>query len=375
MRPIEQRLNTERRSRERNVRRKYIIVSEGYVTEPLYFQGLRDNRGIAGISSLVDVVILQRYRSDSGVSDPLRILDLLDEYMESVKTGHYRLESVVHVVSEQLPDDPELHKVMSGRLEKLTDDKGYVINLDEARYTVSDILKPYGYDKRVSIPDLIDYQEEVDSVCVIVDRDRSNRGADKIDEFIRRCRGSGYKPYISNPCFELWFLMHFDSYDSIDPKQLLTNPMVGSKRFTEDQLDMILKEEVGHGYNKTRFDCITFIERTENAIDRSKTACTDPRKLKYELGTNVGVLLENMRGKDDDSDIRFAPCRGGIRYCCQDASFSMISDNTVSSSATDSPLEVSINDALLPHIVILMMPCPSRISSFEFMRSPRATFL
>ena len=78
MRPIGQRLNVERRSRTKEVARRYFVASEGYVTEVSYFTALGENREIAGISSLVEVVALQRDVCDSGISDPLRIVDLLD---------------------------------------------------------------------------------------------------------------------------------------------------------------------------------------------------------------------------------------------------------------------------------------------------------
>lgn len=78
---------------------KFIIVSEGYRTEPRYFTALSDNRRIAGINSLIDIIILQRESSDAGCSCPKTILDLLDEYMSSVRCGHHSLDLIINSIA------------------------------------------------------------------------------------------------------------------------------------------------------------------------------------------------------------------------------------------------------------------------------------
>ena len=94
MRPIGQRFNVERRSRTKEVARRYFVASEGYVTEVCYFTALGENREIAGISSLVEVVALQRDVCDSGISDPLRIVALLDCYVRSMKAGYHHIDLI-----------------------------------------------------------------------------------------------------------------------------------------------------------------------------------------------------------------------------------------------------------------------------------------
>lgn len=48
MRPVEERFNPHRNIKSRTVTSKYIIVTEGYRTEQIYFDALRDNRSLAG---------------------------------------------------------------------------------------------------------------------------------------------------------------------------------------------------------------------------------------------------------------------------------------------------------------------------------------
>lgn len=69
--------------------------------------------------------------------------------------------------------------------------------------------KLFNSDPVIDIPKLVDYRQGIDHICVVVDRDRENRSSSDIDEFIRRCKKTRYEPFITNPCFELWLLMHF----------------------------------------------------------------------------------------------------------------------------------------------------------------------
>ena len=45
-----------------------------------------------------------------------------------------------------------------------------------------------------------------------------------------------------------------------------------------------------------------FMHRTGEAVDRSKSHCHDPVRLKGELGTNLGELLMGMRSERGRQD-------------------------------------------------------------------------
>lgn len=87
MRPVGKRFEPGRGTGSLSVVPKYILVTEGFSTEQVYFKALRDSRSVAGISGLIDIVLLQREPLDSGLSHPMVLLDLLDEYMDCVGPG------------------------------------------------------------------------------------------------------------------------------------------------------------------------------------------------------------------------------------------------------------------------------------------------
>lgn len=276
------------------------MASEGYATEPLYFQALDDNREVVGIPERIQVLALQRESADAGVSDPIRVVDLLDTYMKSLRSGRYSLDLILEQVRDQMPDpDPELKSKVLEKCSNLVDEEGFAVDPNAVVAILKEIFsESYGVELEYRPRELPEYREGIDRICVVIDRDRENRDATKMDEFLHRCSQSGYEPYISNPCFELWLLMHFDEYDMIDRNILLKNPMKGSKRFTESELDKILRNKFNRGYKKSEFDTMTFVQRTDEAIKRSLTSCVDPHRLKSELGTNLGLLLKEMKQED-----------------------------------------------------------------------------
>lgn len=307
MRPIEERFDPGRPDRPLTIRPKFIIVSEGFRTEQRYFEALRDNREIAGISGLIEIVMLQREDMDNGVSNPLALLDLLDEYMKCVRNGRYSLTLVLEFTANSLCNrfgltrrDERLEEYrdrVRSESEGLIEEGGFIGYLDDVLNVCKDVsTSMFGDCPAFDPPKLIEFRPDTDRICVIVDRDSDDREQDVMDKFLRRCKRSGYKPYISNPCFELFLIMHFEEFYSIDRETLLLNPLIDGKRFTEIELDRIVRDiNPTNRYDKTQYDPGMFLHRVGEAIECSMGLCHDPNRLKRELGTNLGELMLDMR--------------------------------------------------------------------------------
>ena len=303
MRPVGKRFESGRGRGIRKVVPKFIIVTEGYRTEQIYFDALRENRVVAGISALVDIVLLQREPADSGLSHPLVLLELLEKYMECVRAGRYSIDLVLEVVCNEI----WVSRGISGANARVEAYRSAVRDaVGESTDGVADIVdacrgiakRMFGFRPVVDLPELIDYRPDVDRVCVIVDRDADNRGPSVIDDFVRGCRSRGYTPYVTNPCFELWLMMHFEEFDKEDREMLLRNPMVDGRRFTEMELDRIVRGiRPENSYHKSEYDPGMFMHRIGEAVERSMGLCRDPLRLKSELGTNLGELLGEMRSR------------------------------------------------------------------------------
>ena len=139
--------------------------------------------------------------------------------------------------------------------------------------------------------DKFTYSKEIDKVCFIVDRDKRNFKDYQYDDFVQKCNKYGYFPYISNPTFEIFLLMHSNKIFEFEEKDLLENKKVNrNKKFLEIHLSNIF------ACNKRNIYFDNFRNRIKTAIKNEKEFCEDINELKYKLGSNVGILINEMIG-------------------------------------------------------------------------------
>ncbi|MCL1984737.1 MAG: RloB family protein [Methanomassiliicoccaceae archaeon] len=315
MRPVNNNLEIGRKSREKKIKRRFILAFEGYRTEVQYFQGVSDNRPKLRISSLIDVCPLNRDPQHSGLSDPERVLELLEEYINFLKRGKYSADLFINTFISEIikeKDIQDLGKKIDILIEKakeklrpICDGDGYIEDPEKASEVCSDAYTEiFSPEKEVDFkaPEPMDYREERDIVCVIVDRDAELRGEDKCRRFFGRCEENKFRPIMTNPCFELWLLLHFDeALDGVDDKILLRNEKTDGVRYTERKLDEILRTipaKEGKGYSKDDLDFYDFMDRTDNAIKNEKKFCKGKKCTITKVGSEIGSLIEDMWRSD-----------------------------------------------------------------------------
>lgn len=133
------------------------------------------------------------------------------------------------------------------------------------------------------------YDKEIDKVCFVIDRDPQNFSEQQYDNFLKMCKDYNYKVYVSNPTFELFLLMHDDKIFDIDKRAMLENRRVSnSKRFLEVKLSEIF------GCNKKNINFEKFKVNIKKAINNEKKFEENLFDLKDNLGSNVGILLDEM---------------------------------------------------------------------------------
>lgn len=133
------------------------------------------------------------------------------------------------------------------------------------------------------------FDKEIDKVCFVIDRDPQNFSEEQLNEFIKNCKECGYDVYLSNPTFELFLIMHDDRVLEFDRTEMLENRKQSrSKRFLEIKLSEIF------GCNKKNLNFEKFKSNIKRAIKNEKKFCENLERLKNELGSNVGILLNSM---------------------------------------------------------------------------------
>ncbi len=137
--------------------------------------------------------------------------------------------------------------------------------------------------------DKFTYSKDIDKVCFVVDRDKQNFKPKQYDEFIEKCNSYGYYAYVTNPTFELFLLMHSNKIFEYEEEELLENKKINkNKRFLEIQLSNIFY------CNKKNINFDKFKNRIKTAIENEKEFSENIYELKNKLGSNVGILLNEM---------------------------------------------------------------------------------
>ncbi len=137
-----------------------------------------------------------------------------------------------------------------------------------------------------------EYYPNYDKVCFIVDRDCKSFTEEQFDEFVKTCKAKDYRAYITNPCFEFFLLMHSNDVFSLDRDEIKENPKVNAnKRFLEKKVS-----EIFYCNPKSHMIFAKFKPYIRNAIENEKSFCEDISGLKKQVGSNVGLLLEELIG-------------------------------------------------------------------------------
>lgn len=297
----------ERTESERKAAKKYYLVYEGSKTEAQYFLGIDENKELLNINSLIEIVPILRSYNEEDWSNPKKILDKLIEYVstqegESLSVGTFLDKMIDWLLEEQIISDKGIYNKynLKEKCLELFESETEVIKIADASKIVSTFLtKELNISDSVKqIEDYIEkqfvtYEEGYDKICLIADRDKQSFKEEQYDYVVKTCKRKGYGFYVSNPCFELWLLLHYDEILSMDREKLHTNPKEtprAKKRFLEKRLSSLMS-----GYNKNSLLFSRLADKVCRAIENEKQFCEDINELKTELGCNIGLLIKEMQ--------------------------------------------------------------------------------
>lgn len=100
-------------------------------------------------------------------------------------------------------------------------------------------------------------------------------------EVVRLCRQKGIGVALTNPCFDLWLLLHFDEFPS---EQVLTCEQVGQK----------IRDKTGQ-YNKTKIYNLDITQdHVTDAVRRSAMNQQSGGDIPTELQTTIHLIIEDL---------------------------------------------------------------------------------
>ncbi|MGL5257541.1 MAG: RloB family protein [Proteocatella sp.] len=295
------------------VRKKYFLIYEGICTEEIYFNKLIEVRHEINIQPLIELIPLIRDYSEKGYSNPKKILECLISYLDEVTSGTMSYKTLFDRIIAYLEQNDYLYtkaqdstkyiwqvltmccqekigKQIDHDVDNILEDGQTLINELCAKVSLKKVVEniiPIFEQSRFT------YDKNIDEVCLIVDRDRDsfieNTSIHQYTEVLQECRRARIKLYVSNPCFEFWLLLHFDRIESLDRNALIN----GSNLDIEKKL-----KEFFPKYSKAKYDAEMFVCHIDKAIENERFFCEDPVLLESSLGSNIGLLIQELQGKD-----------------------------------------------------------------------------
>ncbi len=274
-------------------RKKYVLAFEGEKTEERYFTKLLNNRRELGINSLIDFVILERDICEQGVSNPKHLANLLLNKLDEVNNKQISDITLINRIANIL----DKNNILKSKFKGLCDSYRRIMKSNHFEmFDTDDEIKKYLYDVldvneelKIIIDDYIaelllfndiNYDLELDEICLIVDRDYEIFSEEQYDYVKNVCETNKITLCISNPFFEFWLLLHTENVLDYHKNDLK------NKIFIYDKL----KEKLGK-YDKCNYDTESLIKNIHLAVENEKKFCETIECLRNEVGSNIGVLI------------------------------------------------------------------------------------
>ncbi len=301
-------------SKEDRTRKKYFLVFEGSRTEEIYFDTINELKGKIGINPLIEIISIERTYSEYGWSNPKKILEQLLKDLEEIEDGKLSYKTLVDKIMEIIVEDKNFSLKISKKsnLKEVIEDieneieslENTVKNIEEDCITLLSIITKKVFLVKEEIANILEkvlenignqqitYSEDIDKMCLIVDRDKKSFKEEQYNYVKEECKRKNFKFYVTNTCFEFWLLLHFDEVHSINREKLLENKRASSKvRYVESELKKYFP------YNKNKYNAELLIEKIDLAIENEKRFCEDIEELKDKLGSNIGLLIKELKEK------------------------------------------------------------------------------
>jgi hypothetical protein len=134
---------------------------------------------------------------------------------------------------------------------------------------------------------------EGDELWMVIDRDKQSWTQKEIARVARLCIQKNYGFALSNPCFEVWLLLHvkdFNSYSKQKQKALFIN----TKKANNSLLEIELRNLCG-SYNKSNLAVAHYLPTVANAIVRSEALVQSPNeRWPQGFGSHVFKLVKKL---------------------------------------------------------------------------------
>lgn len=137
--------------------------------------------------------------------------------------------------------------------------------------------------------------EDDDQLWIVIDKDKWK---DKmLSSVAQHCaQNSNLHFCVSNPCFELWLLIHIEDITSYNKEQTRVLSMNKKVNSQDTWLKKRMKDLTGH-YHESNYDAMALLPHINTAIERAEILDTSPMdRWPQTIGTRVYRLVKSIMG-------------------------------------------------------------------------------
>lgn len=138
--------------------------------------------------------------------------------------------------------------------------------------------------------------EDDDELWLVIDRDRWQERM--LSQVAQLCAQNSHLHFcMSNPCFELWLLLHLEDVEQYDDET--KNALLQNKKNKSGVtwLKKRMKDLLG-SYAESNYDALSLIPYAPTAMDRARRLDNNPQdRWPQSIGSRVYLLMESITGK------------------------------------------------------------------------------
>lgn len=263
-------------------KRVIFISTEGTETEPGYFR-LLNERLKARRRDCPYVLHVLEHRHDTN-SSPNHVLGLLEE-CKAVRQGGHLFKDIARMANRLLT---------AKRIEAFFNHPDRLSSAQ--RSEVQTVIEKLGID--------IDYWHYLraiggstsyddDLFAVVIDRDRKCHTRESLKEILDACVEKRIDFCLSNPCFELWLILHFEYHlTPQDRRRLQANERCSDAHsYAGKLLSTLVRQK--KNVRATDFNRL-YLPKTRIAMKKAEKLASSPVAVLDEIGTTVPVLVKRF---------------------------------------------------------------------------------
>lgn len=133
-----------------------------------------------------------------------------------------------------------------------------------------------------------------DELWLVIDRDKQSWSMTQIRQVAQLCQQKKYELSLSNPCFEIWILLHLTDL-SIYSSEQLTN-LLENQKVTKNRTALEVEiMKFNNSYNKSNPDLDRILPNVVDAIERAALLDKFPdNRWQNTLGSKVYQLVQKL---------------------------------------------------------------------------------